>query len=190
MRGRAHEMLDLALDGRVDGWRVDLGRLPETARFVAAVIRGQYPDLKVPFHARWRHFVFAGRDLWTEMGSRIADPDARARAAFDLAIVSVLLDAGSGPGWRYRDAATGIEANRSEGLALASGEDGMDFTRALFAAIRAEPDRYMSPEAVLILEIGNERPHFERAFPDLPVFWLPTSSGDDQVLLVTKEALQ
>lgn len=74
-------------------------------------------------------------------------------------------------------------------LALASGEDGMDFTRALIAAIRAEPDRHMSEDAVLILEIGNEREHFERAFPDMPVFWLPTTSGDDQVLLITREAL-
>jgi ribosomal protein L3 glutamine methyltransferase len=74
-------------------------------------------------------------------------------------------------------------------LALASGEDGMDFTRALFKAIQAEPDRHMTPDAVLILEIGNERGHFERAFPDLPVFWLSTSSGEDQVLLVTREAL-
>ena len=120
VRGRAHEMLDLALDGKVDGWRVDLDRLDETARFVAGVIRDQYPDLKVPFHARWRHFVFGGRDLWAAMTAGFEDADARARAAFDLAIVSVLLDAGSGPGWRYRDAATGIEASRSEGLALAS----------------------------------------------------------------------
>ncbi len=74
-------------------------------------------------------------------------------------------------------------------LALASGEDGMDFTRALLAALRAEPDRHLTPEAVLVLEIGNERDHFERAFPDLPVFWLPTTSGDDQVLLITRDAL-
>lgn len=74
-------------------------------------------------------------------------------------------------------------------LALASGEDGMDFTRQLIADLRTQPDRYMTPDAVLVLEIGNEREHFERAFPDLPVFWLPTSSGDDQVLLVTREAL-
>jgi ribosomal protein L3 glutamine methyltransferase len=74
-------------------------------------------------------------------------------------------------------------------LALASGLDGMDFTRALFSNLRAEPERFMSEDAVLILEIGNEREHFERAFPELPVFWLPTSSGDDQVLLVTREAL-
>ncbi len=74
-------------------------------------------------------------------------------------------------------------------LALASGEDGMDFTRALFASLLAWPDRFMNPEAVLVLEIGNERDHFERAFPGLPVFWLPTSSGDDQVLLLTRAAL-
>ena len=74
-------------------------------------------------------------------------------------------------------------------LALASGEDGMDFTRELFAALRAEPDRYLSEDAVLVLEIGNEREHFERAFPDLAVTWLETSSGADQLLLVTREAL-
>ena len=74
-------------------------------------------------------------------------------------------------------------------LALASGADGMDFTRALFATLRAEPDRFMSDDAVLVLEIGNERPNFERAFPDLAVTWLPTSSGDDQLLLLTRDAL-
>ena len=74
-------------------------------------------------------------------------------------------------------------------LALASGTDGMDFTRALFAALRAEPDRFMSEDAVLVLEIGNERANFERAFPDLAVTWLPTSAGEDQLLLVTRDAL-
>ena len=122
VRQRAHEILDLALAGQIQSWRVDLDRLPDTARFVAGVIRDQYPDLKVPFHARWRHFVFGGRDLWAEMAAsgRFTDADDQARTAFDLAIVSVLLDAGSGPGWRYRDAASGLEAARSEGLALAS----------------------------------------------------------------------
>lgn len=74
-------------------------------------------------------------------------------------------------------------------LALASGEDGMDFTRALFASLRAEPDRYMGPDAVLVLEIGNERENFERAFPDLAVTWLETTSGADQLLLLTRDAL-
>jgi ribosomal protein L3 glutamine methyltransferase len=70
-------------------------------------------------------------------------------------------------------------------LALAGGEDGMDFIRKLLddAASR------MSEHAVLVLEIGNERDYFEAAFPALPVFWLETSAGEDQVLLITREAL-
>ncbi len=70
-------------------------------------------------------------------------------------------------------------------LALAGGNDGMDFVRQLFAAAPA----CMSEDAVIILEIGNERAHFEAAFPQLPVFWLYTSAGEDQVLLVTRQAL-
>ena len=70
-------------------------------------------------------------------------------------------------------------------LALAGGEDGMDFVRAL---LRDAPSR-MSEDAVLVLEIGNEREHFERAFPTLEAVWLETSAGADQVLLLTRDAL-
>lgn len=70
-------------------------------------------------------------------------------------------------------------------LALAGGADGMDFVRRLFADAPAR----MSEHAVLVLEIGNEREHFEAAFPQLEVVWLETSAGDDQVLLVTRDAL-
>ena len=71
-------------------------------------------------------------------------------------------------------------------LALAGGADGMDFIRAL---LRDAP-AHMTEGAVLVLEIGNERPHFEAAFPRLEVVWLETSAGEDQVLLATREALQ
>ncbi|HYF44044.1 MAG TPA: 50S ribosomal protein L3 N(5)-glutamine methyltransferase [Ramlibacter sp.] len=70
-------------------------------------------------------------------------------------------------------------------LALAGGADGMDFIRTL---LRDAPSR-MSERAVLVLEIGNERAHFEAAFPRLEAVWLETSAGDDQVLLLTKESL-
>ncbi len=70
-------------------------------------------------------------------------------------------------------------------LALAGGTDGMDFIRQL---LRDAPSR-MREHAVLVLEIGNERPYFEAALPQLPVFWLETSSGDEQLLLITREAL-
>lgn len=70
-------------------------------------------------------------------------------------------------------------------LALAGGTDGMDFVRQLFQDAPAR----MSEHAVLVLEIGNEVEHFMAAFPGLEVAWLDTSAGDDQVLLVTREAL-
>ena len=70
-------------------------------------------------------------------------------------------------------------------LALAGGADGMDFIRQL---LRDAPSR-LSPQGVLVLEIGNERPFFEAAFPQLEAVWLSTSAGDDQVLLLTAESL-
>lgn len=65
------------------------------------------------------------------------------------------------------------------------GSDGMDFIRGL---LRVAP-AHMSEQAVLVLEIGNEREHFEAAFPKLETIWLETSAGEDQVLLATREAL-
>lgn len=70
-------------------------------------------------------------------------------------------------------------------LALAGGADGMDFIRQMFIDL---PFR-MKDKAILVLEIGNEREHFEAAFPHLEAIWLDTSAGEDQVLLLTKEAL-
>jgi ribosomal protein L3 glutamine methyltransferase len=70
-------------------------------------------------------------------------------------------------------------------LALAGGADGMDFIRTL---LRDAP-AHMTDQAVLVLEIGNERTNFEAAFPRLEVVWLETSAGEDQVLLVTREEL-
>ncbi|HEY0313587.1 MAG TPA: DUF1688 family protein [Allosphingosinicella sp.] len=113
VRERAHDMLALAIEGRIEGWRVDLTRFDAAAELTAAVTRENYPDLAVPFHARWRHFVAGAPKLAGEGAER-------GRAAFDLVILSVLLDAGSGPGWRYVDAESGKTFTRSEGLGVAS----------------------------------------------------------------------
>jgi len=122
VRGRARRMLEICLDDGLAYFRIDLDRMEAVAEAVIAVTRKSYPDLKIPFHARWRHFVIDGADRWAASADKIAwaDPAARARAEFDLAIVSVLLDAGAGPAWRYRDGVSGREIGRSEGLALAS----------------------------------------------------------------------
>jgi len=67
----------------------------------------------------------------------------------------------------------------------AGGTDGMDFIRGLLVDAPAR----MSEQAVLVLEIGNERPHFDAAFPRLEAVWLETSAGEDQVLLLTRDAI-
>lgn len=68
---------------------------------------------------------------------------------------------------------------------LEGGDDGMDFVRHLLA----DAARHMNPGAVLVLEIGNEREHFERAFPRLEAYWPDTTSGTGPVVLLTQEAL-
>ncbi|WP_334162577.1 DUF1688 family protein [Phenylobacterium sp.] len=140
VRARARELLDLALTDGLAEWRVELARLDAAADLTAETVRANYPDLRVPFHARWRHFTANGRDLWAE-AKKPSDPTDLGRAAFDLVIPSVLLDAGAGPAWRYRDA-TGAELARSEGLGVASlrmWESGaLDDLSAVDAAAVAE----------------------------------------------------
>lgn len=70
-------------------------------------------------------------------------------------------------------------------LALAGGDDGMDFIRQLFN----DAAQHMSENTVLVLEIGNERENFERAFPGLDPLWFETSAGADQVMLLTRQQL-
>ncbi len=130
VRARCRQILEAGLAGRLPHFNVVLDRLDEAAGYVAETVRQNYPSLDVPFHARWRHFVVAGQDRWQaaiEEGLVPADPDERARTRFELAIVSVLLDAGAGPEWRWAEVVAGrdgqarwLHVGRSEGLALAS----------------------------------------------------------------------
>jgi ribosomal protein L3 glutamine methyltransferase len=83
-------------------------------------------------------------------------------------------------------AALPAEYRAEPALALAGGDDGLDFIRPLLAQAAG----FMNEDAVLVLEVGNERAHFEAAFGDLDVVWLSTSAGDDQVLLITAQALR
>ena len=122
VRERAHRLLAIGLEDRLPNFRVHLDRMDSTAELVVETTRKTYPSLAVPFHSRWRHFAMNGVDRWTALADQIAwhDPAARARAEFDLAMVSVFLDAGAGPSWRYHDPVTGSAISRSEGLGLAS----------------------------------------------------------------------
>ena len=129
VRTRAHALLALGLEDRLPHFRIGLDRLDVAADLVLETTRRAYPSLDVPLHSRWRHFEFQGEDRWTALASaRSWRPDEAARAAFDLAIVSVLLDAGAGSRWTFHDRRTGATIGRSEGLALATlamFEDGV-----------------------------------------------------------------
>jgi len=140
VRARAQEMLALGHAGELLHFTVRPERLEACADYVLETIRANYPTLDIPFHARWRHFVIGGEDRWKRLdkSAGFRDAAARGRAAYDLAVVSVLLDAGAGPDWRYRDPLTGKDIGRSEGLALASLDM---FAAGLFSGRPREPLR-------------------------------------------------
>ena len=140
VRERAHRMLAIGLEDRLPSFRIDLDRMNSTIDLVLETTRKAYPSFDVPFHSRWRHFVTDGDNRWAAVADRTDWPDraARARAEFDLAIVSVFLDAGAGPSWRYHDPKTGSAIGRSEGLGLASLAM---FTGGAFSASPREPLR-------------------------------------------------
>ena len=164
VRDRSHELLALGEAGRLLHWRVEPGRMPAVADYVIETMKEKYPSSDIPLHARWRHFTAGGRDRWAEIEARAPWPDSsgRARAAFDLAIVSVLLDAGAGPQWHYVTDDKTILA-RSEGLALASFDM---FASGAFSAdppdpLRADASRLSTLEASDIargFQVGPDNP--------------------------------
>lgn len=117
IRSRCAEIAEWVAGGQSRWFMIDDAGLEPTARLVAQVTRRNYPDLRVPYHSRWRHFEAGG----VERAAALATPDPaeRARAAIDLAVVSVLLDAGAGPDWHW-DEPGGGRYTRSEGLGVAS----------------------------------------------------------------------
>ena len=153
VRTRAQRMLMLGLDGKLPNFRVDLSLLDAIAERVLAVTRAAYPTLDIPFHSRWRHFVVDGEDRFAQIAARASWPDraARARAEFDLAIVSVFLDAGAGSHWHYSDEISGKQIGRSEGLALASLDM---FARGAFSADPKDPLR---ADAAILANLSTEQ---------------------------------
>ncbi|MGA8314924.1 MAG: DUF1688 family protein, partial [Bradyrhizobium sp.] len=115
-------MLALALDDELPNFRIYPEKMDGVVDLVLQTTRDSYPSFQVPFHSRWRHFVANNANRWaaTADQTRWKGRSARTRAEFDLAIVSVFLDAGAGPTWRYRDSKSGLAIGRSEGLGLAS----------------------------------------------------------------------
>ncbi len=121
VRERSFEVFERVKRGQ-GNFVLDLEKVDHATTVVVKTIEENYPDLKIPFHSRWSHFQAGGVDrlgklrlAWKGMSEAEA-----LKSKLDLAIVSVLLDAGSGPGWSYQDVVSGKTVARSEGLAVAS----------------------------------------------------------------------
>lgn len=153
IRERAQFLLDRARGGDSRWFRVDDAALPGAARFVADLTARRFPALDIPFHSRWRHFEAGGVDRTTELRSRLRGFDSaeQARALIDLAVVSVLLDAGSGPDWSYREAGSGQSFTRSEGLGVASWHA---FADGLFSSDPAQP---LQADAAGLIHLDGQR---------------------------------
>lgn len=122
IRERCDRLFHLALDDKLSYFRVDLSKLERCADYVIQVMRDDYPNLDIPFHSRWRHFEVGNVSRIAELDAALGEfsPLEKAKVKFDLAIISVLLDAGAGANWQYLEQETGQVFRRSEGLAVAS----------------------------------------------------------------------
>ena len=140
IRARCESILEAGLAGKLAHFSVDLSRMPDVAARVAEVTRAAYPDLNIPVHGRTNHFRAGGVDRVLAFERKLAglSPEERARTWVDLIVVSVLLDAGAGDAWRFREPGTGVVIGRSEGLAVASLHA---FEAGLFSSDPARPLR-------------------------------------------------
>jgi Protein of unknown function (DUF1688) len=123
IRERAEKMLTFVENGRSAWFALDGDGLEAAVQATLEVTRQRFPNLSdIPFHSRWRQFEAGGRDRWAALAERLAGlpKEEIARRRMDLAVVSVLLDAGAGPVWSYREPGTGETYARSEGLGVAS----------------------------------------------------------------------
>lgn len=138
VRERAQHLLHRARAGTSRWFHVDDSALPTAAARVADLTLQRFPDLDIPFHSRWRHFEAGGVDRTATLRARLDAQDraGQARTMIDLAVVSVLLDAGAGPGWSYREAGRGQSFARSEGLGVASWHA---FAGGMFSSDASQP---------------------------------------------------
>lgn len=123
IRERAARVLKYVEDGQSQWFALSADGLEAAVQATLAVTRERFPDpAAIPFHSRWRHFEAGGRDRWSALTARLTalPKEEIARRRMDLAVVSVLLDAGAGPAWSYREPGTGETYARSEGLGVAS----------------------------------------------------------------------
>ena len=138
IRERCGRILEAGIAGRLKHFEVHLDALDAIAERVVATTKERYPDLDIPYHSRWGHLRVGGVDRVADFEQRITDcdPMEQGRKRFELIIPSVLLDAGAGKSWTYREGRA--DYGRSEGLAVASYHL---FTSGELSSQKADPLR-------------------------------------------------
>ncbi len=149
IRVRCQAVLDAVARGVSPNFALDRSALPALAERVAALTLKRFPDLRIPFHSRWRHFEPGGVDRKAEMDDLMQGMGTmeQARARFDLTVVSVLLDAGAGGSWVYTETSTGQRLTRSEGLGVAS------FRAFLEGAFSSTPGQPLRADATALQKV-------------------------------------
>lgn len=140
IRDRCEQLFVRAQQGQSAYFRCDLDQLQPTVAYVLQVTQETYPQGSIPFHSRWRHFEVGGIDRAAQLDQALQgrSPRERAQAKCDLAVISVLLDAGAGATWQYREPTTDHLYSRSEGLAVASFQC---FCQGMFSSDPQDPYR-------------------------------------------------
>ncbi|MFT3818348.1 MAG: URC4/urg3 family protein [Rubrivivax sp.] len=157
IRARCAAITAAVADERSGWFRLDRSRLPEAAARVAALTRRRFPDLRIPYHSRWRHFEAGGVDRKAELDAKLAalSPADRARAQFDLTVVSVLLDAGAGGSWRYAEQAAALPASALPAERVGRDELMAALDQASGGAARSPPPPPPDPEAPAAARYGR-----------------------------------
>jgi hypothetical protein len=155
--------------GHSKHFRIDRPKLALAASAVADITRQRYPKLDIPYHSRWRQFGAGRVDRVGALNRRLkhVTDDERLRSHLDLAIISVLLDAGAGREWRYREPGTIDDYRRSEGLGVAT------ICAFLAGAFSASPGEPMRVDAAALTDIDAKTlGRWFQAAPDNPLVGL------------------
>jgi len=121
IRERCEKIYALSENGKTN-FKIDLSKIEEAAKLTVEQCLKNYPDLRIPFHSRWKHFNVGGIARLKELNISLSAlaPEERVNSKIDLVIVSVLLDAGAGMQWKYFEEPSQKSFSKSEGLAVAS----------------------------------------------------------------------
>lgn len=165
VRERCANISAAVASDRSPHFRLERARLTDVVRRVARLTQERFPGGEVPLHSRWRHFEAGRVDRKALLDARITDLSIaeQARTRIDLAVVSVLLDAGAGPDWRFTEPGTGRAYARSEGLAVASFHAfvGGAFSSDLRVPMRVDAlalERMDAAQLGRLFQVGEDNP--------------------------------